>query len=302
VTQALEPWLARNSLPDPFATESKEERGRVLVIGGTTMVPGAVWLAGRAALHAGAGKLQIATVQSAAIPLALRLPEAMVWPLPEDAEGGIAGSTPSVVAAAGKAQAVLIGPGMGDGQATRRIVAEVLGHARCPVVLDAGAIPAWDASEAHRAPLVVTPHAGEMAATLECDRATVEADPLGCARRLSERAKCHVVMKGVPTYLVDPQGNSLEFAVEAPGLGTSGSGDVLAGILAGVLARGASAATAMGWAVWLHGHAGARLGTRVGPVGYLARDISPEVPILMASVHAKDALSSGPDERADSRA
>jgi hydroxyethylthiazole kinase-like uncharacterized protein yjeF len=278
-------------LPDPFETESKEERGRVLVIGGTRQVPGAAWLAARASLHAGAGKLQVATVDGTAIALAVGLPEAMVMPLPEDPEGGIARLTEDVLLAAKHADAVLLGPGMADGAATEAIVADGLQHADCPVVLDAGAIVAWRPILPLRHPVVVTPHAGEMAAALGCERDAVEADPVGCARKLADRAACIVVMKGVPTFIVAGD-DVLEFCVEAPGLGTSGSGDVLAGLIAGLIARGAAPIVAAGWAVWLHGRAGRRLGDRIGPVGYLARDISPEVPALMQDSRKMVAASS----------
>ena len=279
--QPLKAWLADNPLPDPFQTENKEARGQILVVGGSAQVPGAPWLAGRAALHAGAGKLHVATTASTAIPLAVRLPEAKVTPLTEDPHGEIARANVATIEAARNADGVLIGPGMGRRRATSRLVSDLLAVARAGWVLDAGAI--LEAQEiASFVPCgVVTPHAGEMASATGLTREEVEADPLQVARGFAQQAGCVVVMKGVPTHVVAPDGPNLEYLVEAPGLGTSGSGDVLAGLIAGLIARGAKPITAAAWGVYLHGEAGRELGRRVGPVGYLAREISPEVPRLM---------------------
>lgn len=281
-------WLGRHPLPDPLSTESKEERGRVLVIGGSATVPGAAWLAGRGCLHAGAGKLQIGISRAAAIALAARLPEAMVLPLASDAQGEITRLSPAALKALRSADATLIGPGMADSASTRALVGRALGVATSACVLDAGAIGGWKAIAKSRASCIVTPHAGEMAAATGLTREEVEAAPLRIAMEFATAAACWVVMKGVPTHVVDPGGNALEHHVVAPGLGTSGSGDVLAGVLAGLLARGAEPWVAAAWGVWLHGEAGRMLGERVGPVGYLARDISPEVPGLM---HARSSAS-----------
>lgn len=286
MTELLEPWLARHPLPDACSTEDKEQRGQVLVIAGSVRVPGAAWLAGRAALHAGAGKLHIATTRSTAIPLALRLPEAMVSSLPEDARGEIASLDTSSREAAARADAILVGPGIADGPATREVVANLLTSARCPCVLDAGAISGWRGLAGTARMCVVTPHAGEVAAATGLTREAVEARPLEIALQFAREAGCVVVMKGVPTYVVDPDGFALEYKVEAPGLGTSGSGDVLAGVLTGLIARGAEPRTAAAWAVWLHGEAGVSLARKVGPIGYLARQISPEIPRIMQTAPA----------------
>lgn len=281
MTQPLPSWLAANPLPNPFSTDNKEERGRVLVVGGSTQVPGAAWLAARAALHAGAGKLHVATTATTAVALAARLPEAMVTALQADATGEIARLNPTVRTGAAQADAVLIGPGMAAQNSKSRLVANLVALARSACVLDAGAIRGWKALTDASVVGVVTPHTGEMAAAAGLTREEVETSPLQIAREFARAARCVVVMKGVPTYVVDMEGAALEYHVAAPGLGTSGSGDVLAGLITGLVARGAAPRTAAAWGVWLHGESGRTLGERIGPVGYLARDISPEVPRLM---------------------
>ena len=279
--QTLVTWLAHNPLPNPFATDSKEERGRVLVVGGSKQVPGAAWLATRAALHAGAGKLHLGTTASTAVALAARLPEVMVTGLQADGQGEIARLNTIIRDAAAEADGLLVGPGMAARAATARLVANLVSRARSSCVLDAGAICGWKALADSNSIGLVTPHSGEMAAATGLTREEVDASPLQIAREFARAARCVVVMKGVPTFVVDPQGDALEYYVAAPGLGTSGSGDVLAGLIAGLIARGAAPKTAAAWGVWLHGESGRSLGERIGPVGYLAREISPEVPRLM---------------------
>lgn len=288
--QPLPSWLETNPLPDPFSTDNKEERGRVLVMGGSTQVPGAAWLSARAALHAGAGKLHIATTAATALALAAQLPEAMVTALQADTRGEIARLNPTIRAAAAKADAVLVGPGMAAQNPKSRLVANLVSLARSACVLDAGAISGWKALTDASVVGVVTPHTGEMAAAAGLTREEVETRPLQIAREFARAAKCVVVMKGVPTYIVDTDGAALEYHVAAPGLGTSGSGDVLAGLIAGLVARGAEPRTAAAWGVWLHGESGRTLGERIGPVGYLARDISPEVPRLMRDSPAASSI------------
>lgn len=277
-------WLRGHPLPDPFSTTDKEDRGRVLVIGGSTQVPGAVLLAGKAALHAGAGKLHVATARSVAQALAVTLPEAMVSPLPIDANGEIAALSGSIQSAAAKADALLIGPGMASGSATDALVARLLRKTTslCACVIDAGAIGKGLRALPADVECIVTPHAGEMACATGLTREHIEADPAAVALDFARERRCIVVMKGMPTCIATPAGHALRIGVRAPGLGTSGSGDVLAGIIAGLLARGTRALPAACWGVWLHGQAGLRLGKRIGPVGYLAREISAEVPALMA--------------------
>ena len=299
MTQPLASWLTDNPLPDPFSTDSKEERGRVLVVGGSTQVPGAVWLAARAALHAGAGKLHVATTASTSVALASRLPEAMVTALQVDAQGEIARLSAAIRTAAANTDCLLVGPGMAEPPPARRLVSNLVSLAHSPCVLDAGAISGWKALANANMIGIVTPHAGEMATAAGLTREEVQVAPLQIAREFARAARCVVVMKGVPTYVVDQEGDTLEYCVSAPGLGTSGSGDVLAGLIAGLVARGAAPRTAAAWGVWLHGESGRTLGERIGPVGYLAREISPEVPRLMrvlrvaSSAHAEASSGSG---------
>jgi ADP-dependent NAD(P)H-hydrate dehydratase len=273
-------------MPLPPAGGGKEERGRVLLIGGGRQVPGPLRLSGEAVLRAGAGKLQIGTAASLAAEVGLHLPECRVFALPETGEGEIASAAAEdLLPRARQCDTVLIGPGMVDveaaGELTLRLLTELDPTA---FILDAGALMAlWDCGEAlkrHGGKVVITPHAGEMAGMCGQDADEIEADPPAAARRAAERLGVVVALKGRVTFIAGPDGELLEHHHASDGLGTAGSGDVLAGLMAGFLARGADALTAAVWGVAVH----ARCGERLGPPGYLARDLPAQAPAVIADL------------------
>lgn len=275
VTPAL---LKSWPLPDPAQAEGKEARGRVLIVGGSRQIPGAVLLAGIAALRAGAGKLQIATAQEAAIALAVALPEAKVTGMRTGADGEIAAIPRAVRDSATRTDALLIGPGMLAGDRTTRLAASLARACRAPVVLDAGALHACDACDGVR---IVTPHAGECASVLGIERDDVEADRMRIAQDYARASGAIVVLKGADTCIAAPDGRAWLHTGGSVGLGTSGSGDVLGGVIAGLVARGAEPEQAAVWGVALHGRAGERLSKRHAVVGFLAREIAWELPWVL---------------------
>ena len=283
-------WLARHPLPMPPEGGGKEERGRVLVVGGSRPVPGAALLAGVSALRVGAGKLQMAVPRSIAIPLGIAVPEAMVIGLPETDSGGIEAEAASrIVELASKCRALLLGPGMVEDEETAALTVAVLaGLSDVPMVIDAAAMmrlgeEACDLSR-HGGRAIVTPHAGEMAGMLGCDVAGIEADPHGTAIRVARDLGAVVVLKGACSFVAAPDGRSFSCQHGNSGLATSGSGDTLAGLMVGALARGAEPVEAAAWAVYLHGEAGNRLAASRGPLGFLAREIPDEVPAVLADL------------------
>ena len=149
-------------LPAAEGSDSKEDRGRVLVVGGSTQVPGGVLLAATAALRAGAGKLQIATATDAALPLAIAMPEALVMPLACNARGDIVRASAQLRSEAAHAQAIAIGSGMPATRASSRIAKALLEVATGSVLLDAGALGACAPGARRRAsPVIITPHRGQ---------------------------------------------------------------------------------------------------------------------------------------------
>jgi hydroxyethylthiazole kinase-like uncharacterized protein yjeF len=260
----------------------KETKGRILIIAGSREVPGAALLAATAAMRAGAGKLQIATVRSIAAQVAVAMPEAMVVPLPEHRDGEFARSAVALVAAlADDADAVVAGPGMSPGDTCRRLAGALL-KSPAALALDAALLRSMAPPKGDRTSLpLLLPHAGELASLLDCEAEEIEAEPIGCGLRASRLYRSLVLVKGVTSHVVHPDGRAWTFRGGAPGLGVSGSGDVLAGIVGGLLARGADPLAALLWGVWLHGQAGAALAKSVGPIGFLAREISDQVPALL---------------------
>ncbi|SDB68814.1 NAD(P)H-hydrate dehydratase [Belnapia rosea] len=278
-------------LPNHREGEDKNSRGRVLVIGGSREVPGAALLAGMAALRAGAGKLQIAAPASLAAHLAIAMPEARVTGLDETAEGGLAPEEAARLAGrCAGCDVVVLGPGMMDPPATAQLTRRVLEEAEGSpgFVLDAGALAELmdcrAALRRHAGRLVLTPHAGEMARMLGLPAEQVAADPLGVARQAAAALGAVVVMKGGRSFVVSPQGEAWSCDRGNIGLATSGSGDTLAGIIGALVSRGAPPVTATLWGVFLHAEAGDRLARRIGPLGYLAREIPGEVPAIMGEL------------------
>jgi hydroxyethylthiazole kinase-like uncharacterized protein yjeF len=275
--------LTTMPLPRPDPEADKEERGRVLIAGGDAEVPGAARLAGEAALRAGAGKLQIAVAAESASLLAVAVPEARVFALAApDAEDRLA-------EAVRLADAVVLGPGWLDPERSADLTLAAIEAAEgAALVIDAAALSALERRAGALSRLegraVITPHAGEMAKLLGRSRKAVLAAPLSVAHEAAERFGTVVVMKGATTHIVAPDGRAWRNLGGGAGLGTSGSGDVLAGLIGGLLARGAEPAVAATWGVFLHAAAGEQLGARQGPLGFLAREIAPCVPGLLRAL------------------
>jgi hydroxyethylthiazole kinase-like uncharacterized protein yjeF len=292
---ALTPALLRRwPLPAPDEGGDKESRGRVLIVGGAVVMPGAIVLAATGALRAGAGKLRIATCRSIAPAVGVAVPEALVAGVPETKNGGIAPRCAGYVAEQGRGTAaLLVGPGMVDGPAVSALLADLLPRidGEATVVLDAEALGALAKDSAPLRAVagraILTPHAGEMATLLGVEKAEVDGDALACATRAARETGAVIALKGATTYVVGPDGTAYRYDRGKVGLATSGSGDTLAGIIAGLAARGAPPVQAAAWGVVLHGEAGNALTTRVGAIGFLARELLDQVPRLMGKYEGR---------------
>jgi hydroxyethylthiazole kinase-like uncharacterized protein yjeF len=283
--------------PLPAPGGSKDARGRVVVIGGSEHSPGGVLLAGVAALRVGAGRLTLVTPGSIALPVAMAVPEAGVLVLPAggaDASGDPLGD--AVRSELAGADAVLVGPGLDDLDLTRRLVEAVCAADGMPaaLALDAfalGVLPGLDLTLPPQA--VLSPNVEEASLLLGAgDGEPARDDPdvdaaldgdgdrlAAVVARVADRYRAAVTCYG---EVADP-GGAWRVEEGGPGLGTSGSGDVLAGAITGLLARGADAAQAAVWATHLHARAGDRLSERIGKVGFLARELCEELPRALAA-------------------
>jgi ADP-dependent NAD(P)H-hydrate dehydratase len=275
-------------LPDPGS--SKHSRGTVLMVGGSSSVPGAMLLAGEAALRSGGGKLQVATTDSVAAQLAVTLPEALVSRAPELTTGDISPeAAEQILSLAGSASAILLGPGITSPEASTRLLREIVPQLTSQrVVVDAlGSAYVTEEMEClHHleTTAVLTVNPSEVALTLGRDQDEVEDDPLAATVELARLAHAVVLCGGSDKYVANPEGRTWKITAGNPGLGISGSGDVQAGIVSGLFARGAEPEQAAVWGAWLHGTAGERLAESIGPLGFLARELPAVVPRLLSEL------------------
>jgi ADP-dependent NAD(P)H-hydrate dehydratase len=297
--------------PLPSAGEDKYSRGAVMVIGGARSTPGAALLAGTAALRAGAGRLTMAVAESVAMQLAVALPEAGVAGLPESAEGSVLGSgLEPILSDLRSADAVLVGPGLDNIDHTEELLRSLLDMdsggvagrgmetGDATIILDAyalGCLPRLEESlESWRGRLILTPNPTEAAILLGREVDKLEKDVLDIAARYQAVVSCQGFVarppgggtgSGAAPGADAPEGPELwEITTGFGGLGTSGSGDVLAGAIAGLRARGTSDVQAACWGSHLHAAAADRLASRLGPLGFLARELADELPGLMVEL------------------
>lgn len=274
-------------LPEPG--EGKGARGKLVVVGGTATTPGAVLLAGEAALRVGAGKISLATPDVVAPALGVAVPEARVLGLPVTRDGSIAGgATDQLVGLADGADAVLLGPGFTDPADSASLLDGLVDRLRGPLVLDALASTylTQEPGGLHQldGQAVLTVNPGELAHTAGCEVAEVEEDPFAVAATVAARCRVVVVCGAADKHIVSPDGRAWLVQGGGPGLGLSGSGDVQAGIIGGLLARGAGPEQAAVWGAYLHARTGERLAAEVGAIGYLARELPRQVPLVLAEL------------------
>jgi ADP-dependent NAD(P)H-hydrate dehydratase len=296
--------------PLPAPGEDKYSRGSVLVIGGARATPGAALLAGTAALRAGAGKLTLAVAESVAMQVAVALPECGAMGLPETAEGSVTGEGLDRISSyLDRADAILVGPGLDDPELAEELLRALLEREAGPrgagsggegsgegnagggpaVVLDAyalgGLLKLGDQLDPWKGRLILTPNPKEAAILLEREVDDLAADVAEIADKFQAVVSCQGLIAR-PSGGDAPEESELwQMTTGYGGLGTSGSGDVLAGAIAGLRARGTTGAQAACWGTHLHAAAADRLASRLGPLGFLARELADELPALMLELN-----------------
>ena len=280
-SQLLREW----PLPDVDDDGGKSARGTVVVIGGAADTPGAVLLAGLAALRVGAGRLTLATAAVNAPALAVAAPESAVTALTTETSGALgAAAVDACLPLLDGATSLVLGPGMRDPECARDLVRGVLQAVgeETTIVLDALALTCDALDEDLRARvgkrLIATPNRTEASYLLDGD---VPDDDLDAARAVAQQLGTVVAMR---SCIVAPDGRTWVDQSGDSGLGTSGSGDVLAGAIAGLAARGASPEQAAVWGAHVHAEAGERLSARIGRLGYLARELLDELPQVLTQL------------------
>lgn len=276
-------------LPRPAPSEDKDARGRVLILGGSPRYSGAPVLAALGAARSGAGIVTLAVARSLALALAGRMPELTFVPLDEASPGVIDASAARAIGEAlvdGRYRAAVVGPGLGHDPTTDPLVLGVLARVgEVPVVVDADGLNAlartetWPARLPRRA--ILTPHAREAA---RLARAELAEPRVEWARERAREWGSVLVLKGVCTVVAAPGGETFVHDRPNPALATAGSGDVLSGCIAALLASGLEPYRAASAGVLLQGEAAALVAREVGPRGALATDLAARLPRALASL------------------
>jgi NAD(P)H-hydrate epimerase len=273
-------------LPDRPRDAHKGTFGTVVVLAGSLGFTGAAYLSATAAARTGAGLVRLLVAETIYPILAAKCTEVMATPVPEVAPGAVGHAAyDSVLRQMAAAEAGVIGPGLGRDRSTWRLVLDLVQHVGCPLVVDADALNALADAPRSRSKLgknrVLTPHPGEMARLTGKTVESISADRAGTARRAAKEWGAVVVLKGARTVVAHPDGRISEDPHEVPALATGGTGDVLSGVIGGLLAQGSNTYEAAVTAVYIHAAAGRRLSQRLGESGLLASDLLLEIPQVM---------------------
>jgi ADP-dependent NAD(P)H-hydrate dehydratase / NAD(P)H-hydrate epimerase len=275
--------LAPLVAPRP-AESNKGSYGHVLVVGGSLGKAGSVAMAGIAALRVGAGLSTVATAKSALATVAGFHPELMTEPLAETDDRTISNNALDRIEKLAKGKSVLaIGPGISGNESSAELVRNLIATLQVPIVLDADGLNAFARRERELSgkgrTLVITPHPGEMARLAGCTVAEVQKGRLGMARKFATEHELVVVLKGHRTLVVQPDGEAWVNTTGNPGMATGGTGDILTGMVAGMIAQHpTNVFEAVLAAVYLHGLAGDLMRERVGELSLIATDLLQGLP------------------------
>jgi hydroxyethylthiazole kinase-like uncharacterized protein yjeF len=278
-------------LPVRPADAHKGTFGTVVAVAGSLGFTGAAYLCSTAAARAGAGLVRLLVAQGIYSVLATKCTEVMATPVQEVAPGAVGQSAQAVIMGHLQTSSVgLVGPGLGRDRSTWRLVLDLVAGAPQTLVLDADALNAL-AEDRHalsqvakRGSRVLTPHPGEMARLVGRPTAEVQAERRHLAMATAREWGAVVVLKGSHTVVAAPDGRLSEDPHEVPALATGGTGDVLAGVIAGLVAQGSEPFEAAVTGVYVHAEAGRRVAGRLGDSGLLASDLLSEVPLAMRAL------------------
>ena len=260
--------------------------GTAVVLAGSVGLTGAAYLSSTAAARTGAGLVRLLVADSIYPILAAKCTEVMATPVPEVAPGAVGHAAyDSILRQLANAEVGIIGPGLGRDSSTWRLALDLAIHAKCPLVVDADGLNALADSPRSKGKLgptrVLTPHPGELARLTSKTVEAINSDRAAAARKAAKEWGAVVVLKGAHTVVAHPDGRLSEDPHEVPALASGGTGDVLSGIIGGLLAQGSDPFTAAVTGVYVHAAAGRRISERVGDSGLLAGDLLPEIPLVM---------------------
>jgi NAD(P)H-hydrate epimerase len=266
------------------AESNKGSYGHVLVVGGSLGKAGSAAMAGMSALRAGAGLSTVATAKSVLATVAGFHPELMTEPLAETDAGTISSEAQDRIIELAKGKSVVaIGPGISRAPQTSELVRNLIQKVQEPIVLDADGLNAFEGLagelQGKGRTLVITPHPGEMARLVGCSIADVQKDRLGVARKFAQEHEVIVVLKGHRTLVARADGEAWVNTTGNPGMATGGTGDILTGMVAGMMAQHPKQAfEAVLAAVHLHGLAGDVMRETMGEHSLVATDLLTGLP------------------------
>lgn len=280
-----------NVLADRPRNSHKGDYGHALLIGGANGCAGAIAMSAASAVRSGAGLVTVVTPKSVAAGVCSVSPESMVYWAEETETGSLSASCLDLLNIdVGSYSAVLIGPGLTTNDEGLAVLEAVLKKATAPVVVDADALNLCvgrkNIFKEAKCPLILTPHPGEMARLMSVSSNDIQSDRRGMAAKLVEQTNAIVVLKGAGTLVCGCGGEVSINLTGNPGMASGGMGDVLAGLLAGLISRGVSSLAASKMAVFLHGMAGDRVAWRASEEGLVASDVIREIPYVLGLMPA----------------
>ncbi len=289
-TELLTSDYAREMLPKRPPNANKGTFGKVLVVAGSINYTGAAYLACSGAMRAGAGLVTLATATSLHSIFAAKLTEVTHLPLPEDPPGFIsAGATGEISGQCGQYNTLLAGCGLGQNQSTAEMIEALLATKGLPAtILDADAlnilskIPDWHQRIADN--LILTPHPGEMSRLCGLSIEEIQLNRLDMTKKYAAEWNKTVVLKGAYAVVAGPDGRCAISPFANPGLATAGTGDVLAGVIAGLAAQGLPLFEAACLGVYLHGESGEMIKNMLGDTGMIASDLLAALPVVIKEI------------------
>lgn len=281
--RVVTPKGLKGSLPPRSPDAHKGHFGHVLVIAGSAGKTGAAAMASEAALRVGAGLVTLGLPKSLNLAMEARLTEVMTMPLPDDNWQSISLDAWDVIASACQGMTCMaVGPGLSTKGETPELVRRIVRSVPLPMVVDADGLNALaghlEVLRGAGAPRILTPHPGEMARLLGCSVRQIQEARIGSARTLATETGAWVVLKGAGTVLVDPMGSVELVPTGNPAMASAGMGDILTGILAGLLAQGLPPLDAMRLGAFLHGLVADEWVEKNGGRGLMATDLLPAIP------------------------
>jgi ADP-dependent NAD(P)H-hydrate dehydratase / NAD(P)H-hydrate epimerase len=270
----------------------KGDFGHLLVLAGARGKSGAALLSGGAALRVGTGLVTLAGPTSLNAIFSTALVETMTIPMPECEDGSLALNENAMAAAVQGKSAIAFGPGVGVSSDTTSLTQWLLATSTVPLVIDADGLNclATDltALRQARVPVILTPHPGEMARLAKLNNAEVQSQRLEVAQTFAREYRCYLILKGSRTVIAAPDGRAWLNPTGNPGMASGGMGDVLTGILGGLLAQGYTPKHACQLGVFLHGYVGDRAAEEKGEVGIIARDLIDRLPAGIRALRHSD--------------